>query len=365
MNQQEPARDWFSKPGVSLRSAMERQHISPQDLWSRLPGGAATMRGLLAGTVSIDANLARSLAEVVGGSQDFWTKRQANYDTALDQAVSCVLDHEADLWLRNVPAAGHTPKGVLSAEQRREEIRRRLVFFGVPTIGSWEARYGRFQRSARFRTSASFQSKASASILWLRQGELESDLVSTKSWSAGNLQDRLDAIRGLTRIRQPLRFLPKLRELCAEAGVALVVVRAPNGCYASGASALVAPDKAMLLVSFRHRADDQFWFTVFHEIGHLLLHQARTFVDDKDTPEDKSEQEANEFARACIIPGSRLDEFYALPTSREAVLRFSVSIGVAPGLTVGQMQRRGMIKHKSLNYLKRFWTWADVAAAIG
>ena len=70
-----------------------------------------------------------------------------------------------------------------------------------------------------------------------------------------------------------MRFLPKLQALCAEAGVALVFVRAPRGCRVSGASRLVTPEKAMILVSFRFRSDDQFWFTVFHEIGHLILHQ--------------------------------------------------------------------------------------------
>jgi Zn-dependent peptidase ImmA (M78 family) len=119
----------------------------------------------------------------------------------------------------------------------------------------------------------------------------------------------------------------------------------------------------MLLVSFRHRADDQFWFTVFHELGHLLLHQAQTFVDDNDTPEDRSEQEANEFARSVIIPMNRAEEFEDLAKRREAILRFSVSIGVAPGLTVGQMQRLGRVKFRELNTLKRYWTWADIAAA--
>lgn len=42
----------------------------------------------------------------------------------------------------------------------------------------------------------------------------------------------------------------------------------------------MAAGNRMLLVSFRFRADDQFYFTVFHELGHLLLHDGQTFVDD-------------------------------------------------------------------------------------
>ena len=120
----------------------------------------------------------------------------------------------------------------------------------------------------------------------------------------------------------------------------------------------------MILLSFRYRTDDQFWFTVFHEIGHLLLHGAETFVDDESTPETDREREANDFARSCIIPEGRRAEFDALPADRNAVLRFSVSIGVSPGLTVGQMQHSQMIGHNSLNSLKRRWTWDDIEPAL-
>lgn len=363
VSQQETARDWFSKPGDSIRGLLVRKNLAPQELAAKLADDMTLVRGLLAGSISIDQNLADSLSKNLGGSPEFWIRRQAHYDAALEKAVSSATSNESDLWLRNVPIDGPAPAGKLNDAKRREEIKRRLVFFGVPTIRSWEARYGRFRSGAHFRTSQAFVSKPSTTILWLRRGEIECDLVATRPWNPGNLRDRLVAVRGLSRISHPSRFLPKLRQLCSEAGVALVVVRAPAGCYASGASALVAPDKAMLLVSFRHRADDHFWFTVFHEMGHLLLHSAQTFVDDKDTPEDKSEQEANEFARACIVPEARVDELNELPASRDAVVRFSVSVGIAPGLTVGQMQRRGKIPYSKLNSLKRYWTWSDIDPA--
>ena len=189
-------------------------------------------------------------------------------------------------------------------------------------------------------------------------------MVPTHSWRPEELRDRLGAIRGLCRISRPIRFLPKLRELLAEAGIALVVVSAPKGCVASGASRLVTPNKAMILLSFRHRADDQFWFTLFHEIGHLLLHGAEAFVDDEATPDNKREREANDFASNCIIPARRKAEFEKLPANRDAILRFSVSIGISPGLVVGQLQHRRVIGHDTLNSLKRYWKWADIEPAI-
>ena len=227
--------DWFSKPGDSLRSLMQRRGVAAADVAERFDGGMTVVRGILDGSVAIDAEKAKALAESVGGTSDFWLKRQAGYEVALERAIRFAAAYEADEWLGRVPRPGAKTRGQLTEAGCREELRRRLVFFNVANMKAWETRYGRLRDYTRFRTSASFASSGSAVLLWLRRGEQETDLIPTRTWNPGNLQDRLDAIRKLTRVSRPERFLPKLRALCADAGVALVVERAPKGCYASGA----------------------------------------------------------------------------------------------------------------------------------
>lgn len=362
-DEQEFTPDWFSKPGDSLRALMVRQGVDPCEVAERLQGGIATLRGLLDGSCAINEPHASALTESLGGTVSFWLRRQANYEAALERAVDRATAAEPDEWLR-LPVPGDRPRGRISHSTRRAEIRRRLAFFNVGTINAWEARYGRICSETLFRTSQAFTSDRGAMLVWLRSGELSTDLIPTRPWSAGNLYDRLQVIRALTKVRQPERFLPKLKALCAEAGVAVVAKRAPDGCRASGASRMVAPDRAMILLSFRGLSDDKFWFTVFHEIGHLLLHGAKTFVDADMEDLDDSEREANGFASHCIIPENRSSEFYQLEAERDAVIRFSVSVGVSPGLTVGQMQYCDMIRRNQMNYLKRYWKWDDLAAVM-
>ena len=356
--------DWFSKPGDSLRLLMQRRSIAPLDLARSLPGGISALRGILDGSLAIDGPMARALSASVGGTTSFWLKRQTKYAEALERAARLAMEHDADEWLGRVPALGAKSRGQLSQAKRRIEILQRLTFFNVANMRAWDARYGRLLEYTQFRTSRSFISKDGAVLLWLRRGELESDLLLTRAWNPDNLRDRIAAIRNLCTVSQPARFLPKLRELFAESGIALVVVRTPKGCYASGASRLIAPEKAMILLSFRFRADDQFWFTIFHEIGHLLLHGGETFIDDEGTPDDNREREANHFASSCIIPEARVAEFERLPAERNAIIRFSVSIGASPGLIVGQMQHRNKIEHNRFNYLKRHWTWTEIEGAL-
>lgn len=357
--------DWFSKPGDSLRALMVRRGVSAQSVADRLEGGMETLRGLLNGSLDLDGDHASTLSDSLGGTTSFWLKRQANYEEALERALGRAMadaDESAAWMTLRVP--GPKPRGRLGEDRRRDEVRRRLAFYNVGTMSAWQARYGRICSETLFRTTDAFTSDDGAVLMWLRNGELGADLVDTRPWNPGNLQDRLKAIKSLSRIRHPELFLPKLRTLCAEAGVAVVTKRAPEGCRASGASRMVAPDKAMVLLSFRGLSDDKFWFTLFHELGHLVLHGARTFLDVDMEDHNDSEREANEFAARLIVPEHREGDFRRLSPTKDDVIRFSVAGDVAPGLTVGQMQHRRMIDHKQLDYLKRRWKWEQLKSFV-
>lgn len=356
--------DWFSKPADALLGIMKRRNIPIEEVASALDGGMDTMRGLVRGTRAIDKALADSLAVTVGGAPAFWIRRQANYERALDVALHNAA-HELDDWLEVVPPPGSKPRGRLSEAKKRAELRKRMEFYGVNSLRAWHVRYGQLRDQAQFRTSRAFSSRDGAISLWLRQGELEAALTTTERWNPERLRSLLGDMLRLSRVSRPCRFLPKLRALGAKAGVAIVVARAPEGCRASGASRLVGPEKAMVLLSFRHLSDDHFWFTLLHECGHLLLHGDNAFVDAEDTEFDsRKEKEANEFASSCIVPPERWEEFSNLRYDRQSILRFSVSLGVAPGLVVGQLQHRQAIPQNRLNFLKRRWKWDEVEDAL-
>lgn len=356
--------DWFSKPSDSLLDLIGRRQVPLETVAERIDGGMETLRGLVRGTQAIDEVLAESLSTAVGGSPRFWLKRQENYEHALDETLQRALG-ELHEWLECVPVPGSRSRGRLTEVQKTAELRRRLAFYAVNSLRAWKCRYSHLCSETQFRTSQAFSSKDGSVALWLRQGELEASLTTTTDrWNPTTLRTLLSKMVRLSRIRRPNRFLPKLQALGAEAGVAIVAVRAPKGCKASGASRLVGPDKAMVLLSFRHLSDDHFWFTLLHEIGHLLLHGANAFVDTDETYLDDCERQANEFASSCIIPPERWSDFAELTDDKDSVMRFAISLGIAPGLVVGQLQHRGSIPRNRLNFLKRRWTWAEVDAAL-
>ncbi len=120
----------------------------------------------------------------------------------------------------------------------------------------------------------------------------------------------------------------------------------------------------MLVLSFRYRSDDQFWFTFFHEAAHLLLHRPGTlFLEGGDSDASTSEErEANDFAASVLVPPAHQDELLSICDNLDSILRFASRAGVAPGLIVGQLQHKGLLGRDRLNRLKRRYSWDQIEA---
>jgi Zn-dependent peptidase ImmA (M78 family) len=143
-------------------------------------------------------------------------------------------------------------------------------------------------------------------------------------------------------------------------GVAVVVARAPRRCGVSGAARFVDNEKALVQLSFRYRSDDHFWFTLFHELGHLILHgRDAFFLEGKGLIDTSEEEEANEFSSRLLIPEESVQELISLGSNFRKVVRFAKRIGVSPGIVVGQLQYRRLLPHNYLNKLKVRYVWND------
>jgi plasmid maintenance system antidote protein VapI len=358
--------DWFSKPGDTLSALMANRGLTPMHLAERLGCESITVRRLLAGTTGIDQRLADGLSQTVGGTVRFWHNRQSAYEQSLARAAEAIPKEKVAAWLRHLPIGDMTSSGWIDKPTRRAEaLKSCLAYFGVVGPEEWERRYAAFNDATAFRASPSFESHLGAVSAWLRQGEIEAAMIPCASWNHAALRDLIGDLRSLTKAKSLSYVLPRLRSACATVGVAAIFLRAPSGCRASGAARFISSNKAMIILSFRHLSDDHFWFSVFHEIGHLLLHgRSATFVDGEATSTDHKETEANAFAASVLIPASRQEELMRLRPRMDPIVRFAFSVGVSPGIVVGQMQHLGLIGREQLNFLKRRYDWAAIQAAL-
>lgn len=352
--------NWISPPGETIGDILRQKDLTQADFGERIGADPATVRDLLEGRQPISGSLAQQLETTLGAPASFWLKREKTYRHELRRLEAYVAEEEVDTWLKSLPVAEMTRMGWLpAAGSRTDRAVACLRFFGVPDVRSWFAEYDSLLRSSAFRTSRSYESTPGSVAVWLRQGELEAASIGCMPWNPVKFKDVLRELRALTREDNPSVFLPELRQRLSECGVAAVALKAPSGCRASGVARFLTQKKALMLLSFRYLSNDQFWFSVFHEAGHLLLHPERLSIDSPGMPSSKEENEANEFAAEILIPKEFEAEMMKLPVDGRAVMKFARRIGVAPGIVVGQLQHRGQLQRRQLNNLKRRYAWKE------
>jgi len=146
-----------------------------------------------------------------------------------------------------------------------------------------------------------------------------------------------------------------MREICADAGVALAFVGELPGTHLSGATRWVGKAKALIMLSLRHKSDDHFWFSFFHEAGHILFGGKKSvFLDEMNAWIDPEEEKANRFASDILIPRQAYTAFLDKEIyTYSSVQSFAQTLGIAPGIVVGRLQHDGVISWQSLNSLKR------------
>ena len=208
-----------------------------------------------------------------------------------------------------------------------------------------------------FRKSLSFKGKPGAMATWLRLCEIEARKRDCQPFDKATFTTALQAIRGLT-VRPPGVFVPQMIQLCADAGVAVALIPEIKGATVSGAAKWFSPTRAMIGLNLRRKWDDRFWFTFFHEAGHLLADSKKETYIDVDYQDDPRETKANRFATNLLIPPSHRPQLRDL-RSHAAVKKFAQTLGIAPGIVVGRLQREGIVPHSHLNGLKVRLEWGN------
>lgn len=340
---------WASSPGATIRDLISSKNANPNDVAAACGLGLVEFENLLRGDIPITGEVASSLAVHLGGSTSFWLRRERRYR----ESATIV---EADQWVESLPLTSMKKMGWLDVPKEwHSRIDACLEFFGADSLDEWKHTYARQLEGVRFRTSPVYTNQVSSVSTWLRAGEIASRAFGGGEFNSSLLLSLLGDFRSLTRVPDPRDYIPSLRALAAECGVAFVLVPAPEGCAASGASRILSDGSAIIQLSGRYLSDDQFWFSFFHEVGHLILHQDSVLhVDGDPTAFEASheEEEANTFSADVLWPFEDRPCIRSKPSRRD-IFRLASEVGTSPGILVGQLQATGTLAHAEYNNLKR------------
>ena len=346
-------------PGEVLEEEIEARGMTQKELAARLGKPAQAVNEIIKGKKAITPDTAIGLGKVLGISPHFWNTLEADYRMTLARNRERESIAANVQWLDEYPIREMIKRGWLEAG--RDKPSRLEALLGFLGVADAEPRV--YQNAVGFRITEAAQKKVSMGALaaWLRKGELKAQEVRTGDYDEETFCKALVTIRGMTE-DPPEEFDPAMRDLCAQAGVAFCPVPELPKSGANGATRWLTPQKALIQMSLRNKWADIFWFSFFHEACHVLKHhrQRKVVIDGLDTgPETAAiEAEADQFARDFLIPPAAWSAFCAARLfTPSSVKEFAKSVGLAPFVVVGRLQKEKRIGYNQLTTLKRRYKW--------
>ncbi|MGI0523992.1 helix-turn-helix domain-containing protein [Rhizobium giardinii] len=132
--------------------------------------------------------------------------------------------------------------------------------------------------------------------------------------------------------------------LLAERGIIVIAEAQIPGLAIDGA-AFLEQGVPVIGLTIRRDTIDNFWFTLLHELAHVLLHYrtglSTGFYDQEEaTSSDEQEAEADKFACNLLIPGERWARSTArIANSPTVIEKFANDLRIHPAIVFGRIRK--------------------------
>lgn len=349
--------DLAISPGELLAETLDSLGLSQAELARRTGRPVQAINEIVKGAKEITPETALQLERVLGVPAHIWTRLEADYRQDLAR-----LHDQKRLENREVPLARQFPYREMAAHGWVPDVKdwldraiELLRFFRVSSLEHLEAR----ELEAAWRKSAKVETSREALRAWLMRGERDAEGLQVATFGRDALLETIAELRRLTRESPPV-FCPRMTKLLAGCGVALVFVRHLPRTGAQGATQWVGR-KAVIQLSVRYKWADIFWFSLFHELAHLVLHQHKgVFVNPASGKKNDRERVADGFASDTLIPRAHYNRFVTSAVfAADSVEAFAREIEVDPSIVVGRLQYEGLLPYSHLNDRRRRFDIVD------
>lgn len=348
-------------PGATLREIIENLNMTQKELADRMGRPQKTISEIINGKTALTPETALQLERVVKVPAKFWNRLESNYRADLARLAEANRLVAEVNWAKGFPLAAMRKYGwIASTKDSAVLVNSLLAFFGVASVNAWRSRWGHVICSElSFRKSKTYSVDACALSAWLRRGEIVAGNMDVEKFNKERFVEGVREIRKLV-LKKPSEFQDDMVRICAQSGVALVFTKELPKVPVHGVTRWVRVDRAIIQLSLRYRTDDHFWFSFFHEAGHVILHGKRDFAYEAGTLE--WEREADRFALNELIPETAYTHFVTTHNNHftaSNVRAFAISQSVPPGVVVGRLQHEKRLEQNRLNDLKKRFEWAS------
>jgi len=338
----------YFHPAETLREKLEEMGMGIKEFALRTGKPEKTIIAVLNEESSLTPEMAVLFENVTKIPANFWINKQSRYNEYIARKRHEEAIAKAELWAKEFPYAEMARYNWVSpTRNNKEKTINLLSYFGIASHTAWEKLYMESELKVAAYTSLKYTHEPHAISAWLRQGELQAKNTEVPEFDSKKLKENIPAMRKLM-VEQPELFFEQLRQLCFEAGIKLVFTPKLPKVPLSGSTRWIN-DNPLIQLTARYGQNDRFWFTFFHEIGHIILH-GKKYISlenvDFASADPLKEQEANDFAVKHTFSKEQEEKLlreHPTNITTNDIIGYAKEFNTHPAIIIGRLQHLGIL----------------------
>lgn len=328
-------------PGYYIKEYIEEIGLTQEDFANRLGTTPKNISYIIRGEQSISIDIANKLSRMSGTSVKYWLNLQNEYDTIVFEIKNLKEINEEREVFKSLKYSYFRDNFNLPDVPGKidEQIKYVREFLNVSSLTVFKKKdmYVNFRKADLNQTEIN---TIKANIMVQIAANISLKEVDIPKYDKKSFLKAIEYALTLTKDHK--EFYKIIKKEFYKCGVDLIVLPNLLGSKINGASKKIG-DHVMLMVNDRNSNSDSFWFTLFHEIGHIINGD---FGISFEKEEGKEEENANKFAEDKLIPSKEYDEFIKKRKfTLNSLIEFSNEINRDPGIVLGRLQKDKLISY--------------------
>mgnify|MGYP000971445949 FL=1 len=330
-------------PGVYIKETLEAMEMTAREFSARTGISERTLSAIINGNEDITFDIAYKLSLYFDNSVNYWTNLQNQYNLyTYEIEKEKELEEEWNL-IKGVKKYLLESNYISDEDGKTEIICKCRQVVGVNSLlllKKEDSFVCLKEQHTKNEADCFFQN------FWIALALNEARKKDVNPFSKSLLISSLTEIRNMT-IQNPTVFYPKLQKIFDNCGISFVLLPYLSKSNIYGATKWFSKDNVMLAISNRGEKADLFWFTLFHEISHVLMeHRRETLINMKGS----EDEEADRMASEMLIPQKEWDKFTSCKIyTKESINEFAKEIGIHPCIVLGRLHKEKKVPYDRFN----------------
>ena len=340
------SREFIIHPGETLKEVLEERGMSQKELALRTGVTEPYISSMVNCQKAISVTFAKKLEYVLGIDASFWINLQANYDKeqADFEDINKISGEELEILKKLNSIIKHLKqRGFLDPE-----VYGAMLVIQLRTLLNVSSlkRIPEVSQAGAYRLVMTTSVDPYVLFTWLRMCDLITDNQQIEQeLDIDKLKRKISLLKELM-FEDVARIQTQLKTYLAECGIKFSIVKHFRGAPVQGVIKKNDDGTLSLLMTIRRKFADVFWFTFFHEIGHIINGDIKDKLIDYEFTKGEVEYKADEFAANTLINVKEYDNFvekgnFSLP----CIKRFCAEQNIPPYILIGRLQRDDRLKY--------------------